>query len=265
METGEDRPGRRRQEGRTTRGGTPTITRAERTPAPRQRTAPESAPDRPARQQGRADRRVPPQFSSATVVPQDRPGKAAQDRPRKAPHDRPRKAPQNLADQNLADQNLATPKSPARTPRTAPLPKVPEAPKAPQGRPSPGQPVTERPRAAAHGPAAGAAQRMPFLLLVCGLLGGALLSALVISTTLAQGSFQINQLQQQDSQLARQRQQLENQVASAGSAQVIEEEAYQLGMRPVGLIRFLDIKDGQIKTDAGTGAESRINVPGYTP
>jgi hypothetical protein len=106
---------------------------------------------------------------------------------------------------------------------------------------------------------------MPFLLLVCGLLGGALVCALVISTTLASGSFKITQLQQQDSQLARQRQQLENQVATAGSAQVIEQEAYQLGMRPVGLIRFLDIKDGQVKTDGGSGAVSRINVPGFTP
>ena len=39
---------------------------------------------------------------------------------------------------------------------------------------------------------------MPFLLLVCGLLGGALVSALVISTTLDAGSFKITQLQQQD-------------------------------------------------------------------
>jgi hypothetical protein len=106
---------------------------------------------------------------------------------------------------------------------------------------------------------------MPFLLLVCGLLGGALVSTLLISTTLDKGSFRISQLRQQDSQLARQRQQLEDQVASARSAPVIEQEAYQLGMRPVGLIRFLDIKDGQVKTDAGSGAVSSISVPGFTP
>jgi hypothetical protein len=91
---------------------------------------------------------------------------------------------------------------------------------------------------------------MPFLLLVCGLLGGALVSALVISTTLAQGSFQISQLQQRDNALARQRQQLQAQVAQARSAQVIEQRAYQLGMRPAGVVRFLDLRDGRVKTDA---------------
>jgi hypothetical protein len=106
---------------------------------------------------------------------------------------------------------------------------------------------------------------MPFLLLVCGLLCGALVSALVISTTLAEGSFRIGQLQQQDSALARQRQALEAQVAQARSATMIEQRAYQLGMRRVGLIRFLDLPAGQVKTDAGSGSVNAIKVPGYTP
>jgi hypothetical protein len=139
------------------------------------------------------------------------------------------------------------------------------APKEPQGLQAPARDGAGRPAPAAHPHASGAAQRMPFLLLVCGLLGGALVCALVISTTLAEGSFKITQLQQQDSQLARQQQQLEEQVSSARSAQVIEQRAYQLGMRRVGLLRFLDLRDGQIETDAGSGAVSRISVPGYTP
>jgi hypothetical protein len=92
---------------------------------------------------------------------------------------------------------------------------------------------------------------MPFLLLVCGLLGGALVSALVISTTLAEGSFQITQLQQQDSQLAQQRQLLAAQVANDSAPQVIQDRAYALGMRYHGVARFLDLKDGRIETDAG--------------
>ena len=103
---------------------------------------------------------------------------------------------------------------------------------------------------------------MPFLLLVCGLLSGALVSALVISTTLAQGSFQISQLQQQDSVLARQRQALEAQVAQARSATVIEQRAYQLGMRPVDVVRFLDLRDGKVKTDAGGAAANGTKVRG---
>ena len=110
---------------------------------------------------------------------------------------------------------------------------------------------------------------MPFLLLVCGLLGGALVSALVISTTLAQGSFQITQLQQEDSQLAQQRQLLTDQVGTDSSSPVIYKSAYELGMRTQGVVRFLDLKDRRIETDAGSatgyGAANTTNVPGYTP
>jgi hypothetical protein len=111
----------------------------------------------------------------------------------------------------------------------------------------------------------GAAHRMPFFLLLCGLLGGALISTLVISTTLAAGSFEITKLQQSDDALARQRQQLEEQVAAAQSAQVIEQRAYQLGMRPTGIMRFINLKTGEISTDAGSGAGAAIQVPGYAP
>jgi hypothetical protein len=111
-----------------------------------------------------------------------------------------------------------------------------------------------------------AAHRVPFFLLLCGLLGGALVSTLVISTTLAAGSFEITRLQQSDDALARQRQQLEEQVAAAQSAQVIEQRAYQLGMRrPVGVLRFVNLKTGKIITDVGSGAGPAIQVPGYTP
>jgi hypothetical protein len=106
---------------------------------------------------------------------------------------------------------------------------------------------------------------MPFFLLLCGLLGGAIVSTLVISTTLAAGSFEITRLQQSDNALARQRQQLAEQVAAAQSAQVIEQRAYQLGMRPVGVLRFINLKTGKIATDAGSGTGPAIQVPGYTP
>jgi hypothetical protein len=108
-------------------------------------------------------------------------------------------------------------------------------------------------------------QRMPFFLLLCGLLGGALVCALVISTTLAEGSFQITRLQQSNTALAKQRQLLQQQVAAAQSAQVIEARARQLGMLSVGELRFLNLKTGKIQTDAGSGAVQDIHVPGYTP
>lgn len=106
---------------------------------------------------------------------------------------------------------------------------------------------------------------MPFIVLLCGLLAGALASALVISTTLAEGSFQISKLQQSDNALARQREQLQNEVAQSQSGPVIQQRAYQLGMRPVGQLRFVNLKTGTVDTDAGSGAVARISVPGYTP
>jgi cell division protein FtsB len=106
---------------------------------------------------------------------------------------------------------------------------------------------------------------MPFFVLLCGLLGGALVSVLLISTTLAEGAFQITGLQQSNDALARQRQELQEQVAAAQSAEVIEQRAYQLGMRPIGEMRYLDLKTGKVITDAGSGAVSAIDVPGYTP
>lgn len=98
---------------------------------------------------------------------------------------------------------------------------------------------------------------MPFVILLCGLLGGALVCALVISTTLAEGAFEITSLQQSNSALAKQQQQLEEEVASAQSAPVLEQRAYQLGMRP-GELQFLNLKTGKIQSAVGAAT-------GYAP
>jgi hypothetical protein len=105
---------------------------------------------------------------------------------------------------------------------------------------------------------------MPFVLLLCGLLGGALVCALVISTTLAEGSFQINRLQDSTSSLARQRQTLQEQVAQAQSAQVIEQRAGQLGMRRPNELLFLNLKSGKTTNDGPTWTGA-LHAPGYAP
>ena len=107
--------------------------------------------------------------------------------------------------------------------------------------------------------------RMPFILLLVGLLGGALVSLLVISTTLAQGSFRITSLQEQNAELARQAQTLTNQVAQAGNPAVIANQAEKLGMRPNPHLGFVDLKSGKIVVGKPSRAEAAINVPGYTP
>ena len=97
------------------------------------------------------------------------------------------------------------------------------------------------------------------------MLGGALVSLLVISTTLAQGAFQITNLQQQNANLARQEQTLSNEVAQAGNPAAIASQAAQLGMRQDPNLRFYDAKTGKIVSGKVTKSDAAINVPGYTP
>jgi len=142
----------------------------------------------------------------------------------------------------------------AAVPRTS-GPRIPQA--------EPAQHAATQAKAPRPAAAAGP-HRMPFVLLLCGLLGGALISALVISTTLAAGSFKISKLQDSTSTLARQRQALEYQVAQAQSAQVIEARAAQLGMRRTGELWFVNLKTGKV-TDDGPTWTGAVNAPGYAP
>jgi hypothetical protein len=105
--------------------------------------------------------------------------------------------------------------------------------------------------------------RLPFVLLLCGLLGGALVSALVISTTLAEGAFEITNLQNSTSAQAKQLQSLQEEVAQAQSPQQIAARASKLGMVGVGELRFVDLKTGKTATDADPNWVG--NIPGYTP
>jgi hypothetical protein len=166
---------------------------------------------------------------------------------------------------------------PGVRPRPAPASRPPTAPRPGVGRRPGARPVPDAggipnvrtaPRpAAARGrrPAVTfpGTHRLPFVLLLCGLLGGALVSALVISTTLAEGSFEISKLQNATIGQDRQLQSLQEQVAQAQSAQQIATRATQLGMRPVGELRFVDLKTGKLTTD-GTNWPGYV-PPGYTP
>jgi hypothetical protein len=107
--------------------------------------------------------------------------------------------------------------------------------------------------------------RAPFILLLVGLLGGALVCLLVISTTLAEGSYRITNLQQQNANLAKQEQLLTQQVAQASSPKQIAQEAEQLGMRPNPQLQFINLKTGKVVKGRVSKADAEINVPGYTP
>jgi hypothetical protein len=107
--------------------------------------------------------------------------------------------------------------------------------------------------------------RAPFILLLVGLLGGALVCLLVISTTLAEGSYRITNLQQQNANLAKQEQLLTQQVAQASSPTQIAQEAEQLGMRPNPQLQFINLKTGKVVKGQVSKSDAEINVPGYTP
>jgi hypothetical protein len=145
------------------------------------------------------------------------------------------------------------PRNGQATPTAQAMPNVQAAPSA---RPAP------RPAAAPAAARVGT-HRLPFVLLLCGLLGGALVSALVISTTLAEGAFEITNLQNSTSAQAKQLQSLEDEVAQAQSAPQIATRAATLGMVGVGELRFVDLKTGKTATDADPGWVG--NIPGYTP
>jgi hypothetical protein len=174
-------------------------------------------------------------------------------RPRPAPGSRPPAEPRPGARRRPAAQP-APGAGGIPNVRTAPRPR----PQPPQPQPQPGASRGGSPAVAPPG-----THRLPFVLLLCGLLGGALISALVISTTLAEGSFEISKLQNSTIAQTKRLQSLQLQVAQAQSAAQIANRATELGMRPVGELRFVDLKTGKLTTD-GTDWQAYV-PPGYTP
>jgi cell division protein FtsB len=79
-------------------------------------------------------------------------------------------------------------------------------------------------------------------MLLLGLLGGGLTCLLVVNTTLAANSIQINRLEQANAAGTQQVQQLQQEVAAQQSAAVIAKEARKLGMRPEVVPAFLDLR-----------------------
>ena len=157
--------------------------------------------------------------------------------------------------------------APCATPRTRPLDaRAPHPARSPAPPPSPPSGRASRPPARRE-PAAGswparswaapaAHPRAPFILLLVGLLGGALVCLLVISTTLAEGSYRITGLQQQNASLAKQEQLLTEQVAQAPRRSRSPRRPRQLGMRPNPNLQFINLKTGKIVPGHPSAADS---------
>ncbi|MCD7102055.1 septum formation initiator family protein [Pseudoclavibacter sp. 13-3] len=73
----------------------------------------------------------------------------------------------------------------------------------------------------------------------------ALAAQLMLSIGLADGGYQINQLQQDQNQVKRERQSLSEQISALQSPQYLSERAKDLGMEPSTQVTFLRLADGQ--------------------
>ncbi|MEU8803511.1 hypothetical protein [Spirillospora sp. NPDC048819] len=131
--------------------------------------------------------------------------------------------------------------------------------------------VRSRP-AASRRTAAQAPPRAPFVLLIVGLLGGALVSLLLLNTVLAKDAFTLTRLQQSNKQLEQQRQAYEEDIAREGSPQGLSNKAKALGMKEAEDPAFFHTgtgraSDGEIRpvphaAAASAGAAGVVGVPG---
>ncbi|GAA1813441.1 hypothetical protein [Actinomadura chokoriensis] len=159
------------------------------------------------------------------------------------------------------------PKAPPKSPPKAPAKAAPKG--TAKGTAGNAKPAAVRPRpAAAHR----AAPRAPFVLLIIGLLGGALVSLLLLNTVLAKDAFTLTRLQQSNKQLQQQRQALEEENAREGSPAGLSRKAKALGMKEAEDPAFFDTETGRASggkirpvphaAAASAGAAGVVGVPG---
>ncbi|GAA2407688.1 hypothetical protein GCM10010191_15110 [Actinomadura vinacea] len=136
-----------------------------------------------------------------------------------------------------------------------------------------------RPAPAAKGEAAerraarpAAPPRTPFVLLICGLLGGALVSLLLLNTVLAEDAFTMTRLQQSNKLLGQQREALQEEIAREESPERVAQKAEALGMQRPTRLAFIDGDTGRLiggtvrpvphVSAAAAGAAGVVGVPG---
>ncbi|WP_335931646.1 FtsB family cell division protein [Streptomyces sp. PTD5-9] len=92
---------------------------------------------------------------------------------------------------------------------------------------------------------AGAA-RTPFVLLVVVLLGGGLITLLVLNSSLNEGSFRLSELKKRTTELTDEQQALQRDVDGLSRPDALERRARELGMVPGGSPAFLG-PDGKVR------------------
>ncbi|HEV7935405.1 MAG TPA: hypothetical protein VGP70_24205 [Actinomadura sp.] len=128
------------------------------------------------------------------------------------------------------------------------------------------------PRSQAAQAAQAAPPRAPFVLLVVGLLGGALVSLLLLNTVLAEDAFTLTKLQRGNKQLNQQRQALQEEIAREESPARLAQKAKALGMVQPSRPAFVDARTGRVvgpkvrpaphAETAASAASGVVAVPG---
>ncbi|MFB6817869.1 septum formation initiator family protein [Streptomyces sp. NPDC056347] len=108
---------------------------------------------------------------------------------------------------------------------------------------------------------AGNAARTPFVLLVVVLLGGGLITLLVLNSALNEGSFRLSELKKRTTELTDEQQALQRDVDRFSKPDALERRARELGMVPGGSPAFLDA-DGTVR---GVPAEATAEPAPVTP
>ncbi|MFF3426152.1 hypothetical protein [Streptomyces sp. NPDC002602] len=98
---------------------------------------------------------------------------------------------------------------------------------------------------------------MPFVLLVVALLGGGLISLLLLNSALNQGSFQLTQLKKETLVLTDEEQALQRDVDGYSAPDALQRRAHELGLVPGGSPVFIG-PDGKV---AGTASQAQAPPP----
>ncbi|AWZ17163.1 hypothetical protein [Streptomyces sp. ICC1] len=104
------------------------------------------------------------------------------------------------------------------------------------------------------GSPAGQAARTPFVLLVVALLGGGLISLLLLNSALNQGSFQLSKLRKETTVLTDEEQALQRDVDGYSAPDALQRRAHELGLVPGGSPVFIG-PDGKVAGAASPAAE----------
>lgn len=108
------------------------------------------------------------------------------------------------------------------------------------------------------------AARTPFVLLVVLLLGGGLITLLILNSSLNEGSFQLSELKKETTELTDQEQELQRDVDAYAAPEALQRRARDLGMVPGGDPAFLN-PDGSVRGVPGAAEQSSALSPDPRP